>query len=175
MKDILLQGHVNLIANIPLLCAIVQYMKQIDQFDEIILRELERDGRISNVDLAEKVGLSTSACLRRVQDLEKNGTIKGYRAVINGEHIGKGFAVIVTVGLARHLKKDQQEFERAMQAAPQVKECHSISGEFEYMLRIEVRDLAAYKYFHTEILGTVPQVARITSHFVMASPKDMRG
>ena len=150
-------------------------MKDLDRFDEIILRELARDGRISNVDLAEKVGLSTSACLRRVQELENNGTIKGYRAIIDPERLGTGFVVIVTVGLARHLKKDQQEFERAMQAAPQVKECHSISGEFEYMLRIEVRDLAAYKYFHTEILGTVSQVARITSHFVMASPKDQRG
>ena len=150
-------------------------MKDLDRFDEIILRELARDGRISNVDLAEKVGLSTSACLRRVQELENNGTIKGYRAIIDPERLGTGFVVIVTVGLARHLKKDQQEFERAMQAAPQVKECHSISGEFEYMLRIEVRDLAAYKYFQTEILGTVPQVARITSHFVMASPKDQRG
>lgn len=171
----LLQNCVNLIANIHLICAITQYMKEIDQFDEIILRELARDGRISNVDLAEKVGLSTSACLRRVQELEKNDTIKSYRAVIDRERTGKGFTVIVTVGLARHLKKDQQEFERAMQASPQVVECHSISGEFEYMLRIEVRDLAAYKYFHTEILGTVPQVSRITSHFVMASPKDMRG
>ncbi len=150
-------------------------MKDLDRFDEIILRELARDGRISNVDLAGKVGLSTSACLRRVQELENNGTIQGYRAIIDPERSGTGFVVIVTVGLARHLKKDQQEFERAMQAAPQVKECHSISGEFEYMLRIEVRDLAAYKYFHTEILGTVPQVARITSHFVMASPKDQRG
>ena len=150
-------------------------MKELDRFDEIILRELARDGRISNVDLAEKVGLSTSACLRRVQELENNGTIKGYRAIIDPERLGTGFVVIVTVGLARHLKKDQQEFERAMQAAPQVKECHSISGEFEYMLRIEVRDLAAYKYFHTEILGTVPQVTRMTSHFVMASPKDQRG
>lgn len=150
-------------------------MKDLDRFDEIILRELARDGRISNVDLAERVGLSTSACLRRVQELENNGTIKGYRAIIDPERLGTGFVVIVTVGLARHLKKDQQKFERAMQAAPQVKECHSISGEFEYMLRIEVRDLAAYKYFHTEILGTVPQVARITSHFVMASPKDQRG
>ena len=109
-------------------------MKELDRFDEIILRELARDGRISNVDLAEKVGLSTSACLRRVQELENNGTIKGYRAIIDPERLGTGFVVIVTVGLARHLKKDQQEFERAMQAAPQVKECHSISGEFEYML-----------------------------------------
>ncbi len=150
-------------------------MRDIDKFDEIILRELEHDGRISNVDLAQKVGLSSSACLRRVQELENNGTIKSYRAVIDRDRTGRGFTVIVTVGLARHLKKDQQEFERAMQAAPQVVECHNISGEFEYMLRIEVRDLAAYKYFHTEILGTVPQVTRITSHFVMASPKDMRG
>lgn len=152
-----------------------QYMSELDKIDRTILRELERDGRLTNIELARKVGLSTSACLRRVQGLERNGTILGYRAIINRDAVGNGFVVMVAVGLSRHLKSDQVEFERAMANAPEVRECHSISGTIEYMLRIEVADLAAYKHFHTEVLGTVPQVSSITSYIVMASPKDERG
>ena len=150
-------------------------MRQIDHIDETILRELERDGRITNIELAGKVGLSTSACLRRVQELERNGTILGYRAVINPKALGNEFVVIVAVGLGRHLKEDQVEVERVMANAPQVRECHNVSGSFEYLLRIEVPDLEAYKYFHTEVLGTVAQVSSIVSYFVMGSPKDERG
>lgn len=149
-------------------------MTEIDQTDITILRELERNGRLSNIDLARKIGLSTSACLRRVQELERNGTICGYRAVLNREKLGSGFVVMVAVGLSRHLKEDQVEFERAMNNAPQVRECHNVSGPFEYMLRIEVPDLVSYKHFHTEVLGTVPQVSMITSYIVMGSPKDER-
>ncbi len=139
------------------------------------MHELERDGRLTNIELARKVGLSTSACLRRVQALERDGTILGYRAIVNRDAVGNGFVVMVAVGLSRHLKSDQVEFERAMANAPEVRECHSISGTIEYLLRIEVADLAAYKLFHTEVLGTVPQVSSITSYIVMASPKDERG
>ncbi|MEM7637323.1 MAG: Lrp/AsnC family transcriptional regulator [Pseudomonadota bacterium] len=149
-------------------------MSKFDQIDRAILHELERNGRLTNIELARKIGLSTSACLRRVQELERNGTILGYRAVLNRDVLGSGFVVMVAVGLSRHLKADQVEFERVMANAPEVRECHSISGTVEYLLRIEVADLAAYKHFHTEVLGMVPQVSSITSHIVMASPKDER-
>lgn len=147
----------------------------IDQTDNNILRILEQDGRISNAALAERVGLSQSACLRRVQVLEDKGIIAGYRAVIDRTRLDGGLKVYVAVGLARHLKADQEAFERAMKAAREVRECHNVSGTIEYLLLVEVRDLAAYKYFHTEVLGTVPQVASITSYFVMGSPKNERG
>lgn len=147
----------------------------IDETDRLILRELEKDGRISNTALAEKVSLSQSACLRRVQALEETGIIKGYRAVLDRAKMGGGLKVYVAVGLSRHLKADQIAFERAMLAAREVRECHNVSGTIEYMLHVEVADLAAYKHFHTEVLGTVEQVASITSYFVMASSKDERG
>ncbi|MDZ4777530.1 MAG: Lrp/AsnC family transcriptional regulator [Alphaproteobacteria bacterium] len=150
-------------------------MAKIDEINRRILRELQRDGRVSNNDLAERVGLSPSACLRRVQELERSGVITGFRAVIDREAVGAGFCAYVAVGLSQHRKTDQKAFERAMAAAPQVRECHNVTGTIEYMLRVEVEDLAAYKLFHTEVLGQAPQVSSITSYIVMASPKDERG
>lgn len=149
-------------------------MVKIDHITDKILRELSRDGRISNLMLAEAVGLSPSACLRRVQELERIGVIKGYRARLDPDQTGRAYVVYVAVGLAEHTKAAQLEFERAMQTAPEVAECHNVAGAFEYMLRVEVADLPAYKAFHRDVLGTVPHVRAITSYMVMGSPKDMR-
>ncbi|AWI84779.1 AsnC family transcriptional regulator [Alloyangia pacifica] len=149
-------------------------MSDRDYIDDRILRVLARDGRISNIALAERVGLSASACLRRVAALEKSGVIRGYRAVLSPEKTGIGFVAYVTVGLGVHTKESQLAFERVITRAPEVKECHNITGNVEYLLRIEVTDLAAYKEFHTEVLGTLPQVSAITSYVVMGSPKDDR-
>lgn len=149
-------------------------MAGMDQIDDKILRELSADGRLSNLALAERVGLSPSACLRRTQHLEKGGVIRGYRAVLNPEKTGVGFTAYITVGLNQHTKSAQQAFERAMEAAPQVRECHNITGPVEYLLRVEVADLPAYKHFHTDILGALPQVRLLTSYVVMGSPKDER-
>lgn len=146
-----------------------------DQISERILRILASDGRIANQDLAARVGLSPSACLRRVQDLERRGVILGYRAILSPEAMGKGFVAYVTVGLSVHTKAAQEGFERAIRTAPQVRECHNITGTVEYLLRVEVADLAAYKHFHTEVLGTLPQVNALTTYVVMGSPKDARG
>lgn len=145
-----------------------------DRIDESILQELRRDGRLSNLALAERVGLSPSACLRRVAALEKNGTITGYRATLSAEKMGVGFVAYITVGLNSHTKASQEAFERALIRAPEVRECHNITGSVEYLLRVEVPDLAAYKVFHTDILGTLPQINTITSYVVMGSPKDDR-
>ena len=149
-------------------------MTQMDDLNRKILRELSRDGRISNLELAERIGLSPSACLRRVQELERSGIIRGYRAVLDPAKTGIGFTAYVTVGLNSHTKTAQEAFERAIAHAPEVRECHNITGSREYMLRIEAADLAAYKAFHTDVLGTLPQVSAITSYVVMASPKDER-
>ena len=149
-------------------------MTKIDAIDDKILRSLERDGRISNADLAKAVGLSASACLRRVQELERTGVIKGYRAVIDREKLGVAFTAYVTVGLSEHTKKAQRDFERAMLGAPEVREVHDVTGSIEYILRVEAADLAAYKHFHTEVLGMAPKVQSITSYIVMESTKDER-
>ncbi|SDY19831.1 transcriptional regulator, AsnC family [Citreimonas salinaria] len=142
--------------------------------DARILQVLSREGRISNLALAERVGLSASACLRRVAALEKAGVIKGYRAVLSPEKTGIRFVAYVTVGLGQHTKAAQQAFERAMEAAPQVRECHNITGAVEYLLRVEAESLAAYKHFHTDILGALPQVNTLQTFVVMGSPKDLR-
>ena len=149
-------------------------MTAIDAIGHRILRELARDGRITNLDLANRVGLSPSACLRRVQELERSGVITGYRCVTDPARRGIGFLAYVTVGLSLHTKAAQEAFERAMARAPEVTECHNVTGTIEYILRVEAADLAAYKHFHTDVLGTVPEVAAITTHVVMDTPKDAR-
>ena len=145
-----------------------------DSINTRILQELSRDGRISNLQLADRVGLSPSACLRRVHDLERRGVIAGYRAVLDRAAMGVGFTAYVTVGLSSHTKASQEAFERAMDRAAEVVECHNITGAVEYLLRVEVANLPSYKRFHTDVLGTLPQVNAITSYVVMGSPKDAR-
>lgn len=147
---------------------------KIDDLNRKILRELSRNGRISNIDLAEKVGLSPSACLRRVQELEREGVIAGYRAVLDKARLGIGFTAYVSVGLNTHTKASQEAFEKAISRSDEVVECHNTTGTVEYLLRVEAKDLAAYKVFHTEVLGTLPQVNGITTYVVMGSPKDDR-
>lgn len=149
-------------------------MTKIDEKDRQILRELSRDGRISNLDLADRVALSPSATLRRVQALEAGGVIAGYRAVLDPTAMGIGFIAYITVGLGLHTKAAQEAFERAVARADEVVECHNITGTVEYLLRVEVADLVTYKTFHTDVLGALPQVATITTFVVMGSPKDTR-
>ena len=149
-------------------------MAKLDEGNNRILRVLSREGRISNIDLANRVGLSPSACLRRVQDMERAGLIKGYRAVLDPARMGVGFVAYLTVGLSVHTKASQEAFERAISLAPEVRECHNITGTVEYLLRVEATDLASYKHFHTEVLGVLPQVSSITTYVVLGSPKDDR-
>ena len=149
-------------------------MTKLDAISYNILRELSNDGRLSNLDLADRVGLSPSACLRRVQEMERRGLIRGYRAVLDRSQLGAGFVAYVAVGLAHHTKQDQEGFEAAIAQASEVRECHNVTGAFEYILRVEAADLAAYKHFHTEVLGVLPQVSSITTYVVMGSPKDER-
>ena len=145
-----------------------------DRINSNILQILRQDGRISNTDLAAQVGLSVSACLRRVQELERRGVIQGYRAVIDREKLDEGFIVYVAVALSDHTRSSLDAFEKGIRAARQVKECHQITGAVEYLLRVEVADLPAYKRFHTDVLGALPQVRGITSYIVMDSAKDER-
>lgn len=149
-------------------------MIKLDKINNRILHELLHDGRISNAELADRVGLSPSACLRRVQELERTGTIRGYRAILDRAALGSGFTAYIAVGLSDHSKVSQEAFEQSISTSPEVRECHNITGVFEYLLRVEVEDLTAYKVFHADVLGTLPQVNSITTYVVMDSPKDER-
>lgn len=149
-------------------------MAAIDKINERILHTLTEDGRISNTELAERVGLSPSSCLRRVQELERAGIIQGYRAILNRASLGVGFTAYIAVGLSDHTKASQEAFEQSIIGSPEVRECHNITGAYEYLLRVEVSDLGAYKVFHTDVLGTLPQVSSITTYVVMDSAKDDR-
>lgn len=152
----------------------LQLLMVMDRIDERILRELKLDGRIANVELAERVGLSPSATLRRVQELEKSGVIKGYRAVFDGTKLGIGFIAYVSVGLANHSKQSQVGFEEHLRFAKEVTEIHNITGANEYLIRVETRDLNAYKRFHADVLGEYPHINSITTMVVMDTPKDER-
>lgn len=145
-----------------------------DRINDRILHELRRDGRLPNTELAARVGLSPSACLRRVQELERRGIISGYRAVISPQARNIGFVAYVAVGLSRHSNEAQRAFEHACLAAPAIRECHNITGTVEYLLRVEVADLAAYKQVHSDVLGAFPWISTITTHVVVGSPKDER-
>jgi Lrp/AsnC family transcriptional regulator, leucine-responsive regulatory protein len=138
------------------------------------LRILSQDGRISNIELADKVGLSPSACLRRVQELESQGVITGYRAVLNPEKLGRGFIAYVAVGLSDHSINSQKAFEKVINKSQEIRECHNITGAVEYLLRVEVSDIASYKQFHADVIGGLHQVHSITTYVVIESPKDER-
>lgn len=143
-----------------------------DRFDDRILQELQLNGRLSNVELSERIGLSTSATLRRVQELERSGVIQGYRAILDAEKLGVGFIAYVTIGLSSHSQQSQKGFEERVLLAKEVTECHNITGGNEYLLRVETQDLNSYKKFHSNVLGEISQVNSITTLVVMDSPKD---
>ncbi|AZL87063.1 Lrp/AsnC family transcriptional regulator [Aliivibrio salmonicida] len=145
-----------------------------DRFDERILQELKLNGRLTNVELSERIGLSPSATLRRVQELERSNTIQGYRAVLNPNKCGIGFIAYVTIGLSNHSKKSQKEFEAQIMDSKEVVECHNITGSNEYLLRVETESLQSYKHFHSNVLGEISQVNAIGTLVVMDTPKDER-
>ncbi|NQZ48626.1 MAG: Lrp/AsnC family transcriptional regulator [Moritella sp.] len=144
---------------------------KIDKINTNILHNLKSDGRVSMSELSERVGLSVSACLRRVQELERTGIIEGYYAKLNSQKLGKSFVAYVTIGLSDHSKTSLERFEKAVLAAEEITECHNTTGTTEYLLRIEATDLKHYKLFHTDVLGTLPQVNSIMTSVVMDSLK----
>jgi len=139
----------------------------LDRIDVAILEALQRDGRMSNAALAEKVGLSQSACSRRLDLLEKNGTIRGYHAQISSTGLGHPMTAIVHVSLSGQFEKTLSEFEAAIKRCPNVLSCHLMTGEYDYILRIATRDLADYERIHKEWLTAMPHVTKINSSFAM--------
>ncbi len=138
----------------------------IDRIDRVILQALQRDGRLTNVQLAERAGLSESACLRRVRVLEERGIIDRYVTLVSPAAIGKPGNVFVQVTLDGQQKEKLDCFETAVQHVPEVMECHLISGDFDYLLRVIVRDNADYMRVHSK-LTSLPGVLRVQSYFTL--------
>ena len=134
-----------------------------DRYDKLILEELQRDGRISNVQLANAVNLSESACLRRVRSLEESGMIDRYAALINQQKAGLSGNVFVHIGLQREGESELTAFEDAVKNIPEVMECYLMTGEFDYLLRVVVSDMADFERLHRDALTRLPGVARINS------------
>jgi Lrp/AsnC family leucine-responsive transcriptional regulator len=139
----------------------------VDDVDRSILAVLEQYGRISNAELAARVGLSPSPCLRRVRRLEETGVIRGYRALIDPAAVGRSLRVFAGVRLVRHGRTDVVAFERAVVRLSEVVHCHHITGNYDYLLQVEVADLAAYEDFHANRLASLPSVAAVTSYVTM--------
>ena len=138
-----------------------------DEVDRSILAVLEKDGRISNAELAARVGLSPSPCLRRVRRLEETGVIRGYRALIDPAAVGRGLRVFVAVRLMRHARADVAAFERAVVQLTEVVYSHHVTGNYDYLLQVEVADLPAYEDFHANRLASLPGVAAVNSYVTM--------
>lgn len=139
----------------------------LDRLDIAILDTLQEDGRISNAALAEKVGLSQSACSRRLDNLEKSGAIRGYHARLSNAAIGHGMTAIVHISLSGQFEKSLTEFEAAIKRCPNVLSCHLMSGEYDYILRIAAKDLQDYERIHKEWLSAMPHVTKINSAFAL--------
>jgi DNA-binding Lrp family transcriptional regulator len=136
---------------------------QLDKYDRSILAALQEDGRISNVQLAASVNLSESACLRRVRALEDAGYIDCYVALVNQSRVGLGGNVLVHIGLHREEQSELAAFEAAVRDIPEVMECYLMTGEFDYLLRVVVADMADFERLHKEALTRLPGVARVNS------------
>jgi DNA-binding Lrp family transcriptional regulator len=142
-------------------------MRELDSIDRNMLRLLQEDGRMSNAALAAKVGLSPSACLRRLHQLERERVIQGYTAVVAEAEPEATTTVMVEIVLERQTAEHMNRFESAVRRYPEVRECYLMSGTSDYLLRVEARDAADYERIHREQLARLPAVARITSSFTI--------
>ena len=138
-----------------------------DKIDREILRHLQRDGRMSNLDLARTVGLSPTPTLRRVRQLERSGVIRGYRAIIDPEAVQRSFQVLVWVDLVQGTREIIEAFESALLDIPDVIEAQRLFGEPDYLLRVAVRDSAEYEHLYTNRLAALPGVRKARSQIGM--------
>ena len=138
-----------------------------DRIDRAILTYLQENARISNVDLATRVGLSPSACLRRVAQLEANGIIDGYHANLNAAKMGHDVLVLVHITLRGQSDAMMAEFEQAVDRIPHVLACFLIAGANDYILRVAARDVADFGRVHSTALSRLPHVLRMESNFVL--------
>ncbi|KOG59012.1 ArsR family transcriptional regulator [Streptomyces griseoflavus] len=143
----------------------------LDAVDREILFHLGQDGRLTNVELAKRVGLTPPPCLRRVKRLEEAGVIAGYRAVVNPESVGRGLEVFVAVEIYAQDRKSFEEFEATVASYEEVMEFRRMYGRPDYFLRVAVADHAAYEAFLTDKLSCLPAVLRLESHMTMKEIK----
>lgn len=146
-----------------------------DTLDRAIVAELQRDGRLTNLDLASRVGLTPAPCLRRVRRLEEDGVITGYTAVIDQDSIGRGFEVIIHADLVAKDLATVEAFENRVAAMSEVAELRRMFGIPDYVIRVQVADLAAYeRWLTTQLMGD-PAIARVDSRITMKTIKTDRG
>jgi len=147
----------------------------LDRTDLLLLAELQRDGRVPNAELAERVHLSPSACLRRVQRLERDGVIAGYRAQLDPERLGLGLQAFVRVQLRQHDPQTVEAFARSVDAWDEVVACNALTGDMDYLLQVMVRDLDHFSRFLLDRLLGQAGVEDVNSSFVLRTVKPMRG
>jgi DNA-binding Lrp family transcriptional regulator len=148
---------------------------KLNEIDWQILAELQADGRITNVELAHRVGISPPPCLRRVRALEEAGVIRGYRAMVDPKMLGFEVTVFAMVGLASQAEADLKAFERAVTSWPIVRECHMLNGEIDFILKIVTQDLDEFQTFLTEKLTAAPNVASVKTSLTIRSAKSEPG
>jgi len=140
---------------------------KLDRIDQALLVELQRDGRLSNRELAERIHLSESACLRRVRALEEAGVIDRYAALVSQSRVGLPGNVFVSITLNRQEQADLRAFEEAVRRVPEVMECYLMTGQQDYLLRVVVSDAADFERLHSQHLTRLPGVARVHSSFAL--------
>jgi len=140
---------------------------ELDRFDRSILKHLQEDARVTNTRLAELVHLSESACLRRVRALETAGLIEGYTALINQRTAGFPVNVFVNITLDRQQQAGLDAFETAVRKVPEIMECYLMTGDYDYLLRVVVADLADFERIHAQHLTRLPNVTRVHSSFAV--------
>lgn len=145
---------------------------QLDAFDRRILDELSRDGRLPVTELAKRVGLSKTPCQLRLKRLQGDGVILGFRAELNPEKLGLEQVVFVEVRLQDTTEAALSAFNTAVQAAPEIEQCHMIAGAFDYLLKIRTRDMQRYREILGQVVSSLPHVASSSTHVSMQSVKD---
>ncbi len=145
---------------------------ELDKLDQKILATLQRDGRISNQQLAEQVGLSPAACWRRVRTLEETGIITGYSALVAPDRIGQGLCVLVNLSLQRHSIDSTVEIEQQVSSYPEVLQCFAVTGNADFVLRVIVPDMASYDRFLNEKIFTLQGIAQVHSNFSLREIKN---
>ena len=148
---------------------------KLDRIDRRILHDLQADGRMTNVDLARNAGISAPPCLRRVRALEEAGFIRGYHADVEPEALGYHVTVFTQVGLNSQAESDLSAFEALVESWPQVRECHMLAGETDYLLKVVAKDWDDYQHFVTDELTAAPNVGHVKSALVIRTGKDAPG
>jgi len=143
----------------------------LDAIDLRILNALQSDGRLTNQELADQVGLSPSPCLRRVRRLERDGFIRTYRAVLDRDSVGLGLTVFVEIKVEKHSRDNAQALQQALAALPEVVACHMVSGTADFIAEIVVSNLKSYERLLTEKLLTLPMIGDIRSNFALTRVK----